>query len=201
MSFGLTIINDSNYVQIDENYSNYSLVASGFASSGASVSFPSGYNHVICMVRAAYGNSIYRSGSSPTVVTITGATWEYKMYAKTVDSPQASGTFGFVVYNTSGNRSFSSLDQTLRVKYFSYRPSTPQAFPFTVPSIGSHPFIIVDFIVPYGFVQNTQNTGFVMTAVATFNSDNSVTYFTGFLSGGPPFNTLFGGVRPILHGV
>lgn len=200
MAYGITVLNDSSYIQIDENYSNYSLVASGSASSGGSVSFPAGYSHVICMVRAPYGSNIYRSGSSETVVTISGATWEYKMFAKTTDVPQSAATHGFKVFNSAGTCSFSSTDLTLRVGYAALRPGIPTAFPFTVPSIGFHPFIIVDFIIPIGFEQQNTNSGLVMAAVATFNSDNSITYYKGYVASGPPFTLVFGGTRPIIHG-
>jgi hypothetical protein len=197
MAYGLTVVNDSSYVQIDENYSNYAMVASGTAASGSAIGMPAGYGHFIFMVRAPYGSTLVRTGTS----TVTGATWEYQLYAQNAEVGVAGGDRGLRVYNAAGTCSFSSSNRQLRVRYFALRPAIPTAFPFTVGSVGFHPFIIVDSIMTYGFTPVNQNQGSALSAAAKFNADNSVTYSTVTTSGAPPISVIFGGTRPVIHGI
>jgi len=202
MAYGINIVNDSGYVQIDENYSNYSLIASGTAASGTRIYYPSGYsaNNAIFMMRGAYGAKIYKYGRDLTYTEIRGATFEYKIYGKTTDASQSTSGFGLKVFNSAGACTFNSLDSTLRIQG-SMIVGQDISLPYTIPSPGYHPFILADPIKPIGRRAVSQNESVLLSPTCTFNSNNSLYLVTeGIESMGIPVSSLWANNRSIIIG-
>lgn len=137
MSFGFRSISSGNFVQIDGDFSNFTLLQSGFASgSFLNISFPAVPTQVIGLVKLGLGDSFYITGGS------SGGVYEYRIYARNQDIP-ASESNGIRVRNASNQVVFDSGVRKLQVATAAYGLFIGTSGTITLPSPGFHPFIAV----------------------------------------------------------
>ena len=155
MSYGLVVLNAGLFVQIDDNYSNYSLVQSGFATTNTTVSAPSLRIEDLVFVRIPSGKSIgffhpvYNTYTNPSVYTLQGFglnkqeasadfVYEYRIFKQsgvltpTVNSP-------FQVFKPNGQLAFDAALVQPRIR--TYTLYDPAAGPVTLGSLGQNPWI------------------------------------------------------------
>lgn len=127
MSYGILVKNSSGYIQIDDNYSNYTLIASGAVSVSAStaskvnpatVSFTSQSSPVVACIgdtSGAYVAVLSRSSTSVQFVSNASITLPYRIYANVANNPGSTSGYGLIVRNASGQVVFNSNLTYMRV--------------------------------------------------------------------------------------
>ena len=127
MSYGILVKNSSGYTQIDDNYSNYTLIASG--SVGISASTMSKVNPatvyfasqsipvVVCIgnTGGAVVALLATSASSVQFVSNANTTVSYRIYANVANNPGSISGYGLVVRNASSQVVFNSNLTYMRV--------------------------------------------------------------------------------------
>ena len=184
MSYGFKSISSSGFVQIDDLYSNYTLLQSGFASgSFENIGYPAVAGLIIGMVRIGFGNTFrFNSGSS-------GGAYEYRIYARNEDIP-ASISNGIRILTPSSRVVFDSGVRKLQIALATYGLFSGSSAPITLPSVGYHPFFAVagaSGIV--AAVAQGNRTG-LLGPIATQNANLSVTFSiaqVGSIPGQIPF--------------
>lgn len=127
MSYGILVKNSSNYIQIDDNYSNYTLIASGSVGVSAStmnkvnpatVYFASQSSPVVVCIGNTGGAVVAllaTSASSVQFVSNANTTVSYRIYANVAHNPGSTSGYGLVVRNASGQVVFNSNLTYMRV--------------------------------------------------------------------------------------
>ena len=127
MSYGVLVKNSSGYIQIDDNYSNYTLIASGSVGISAStmskvnpatVYFASQSSPVVVCIGNTGGAVVAllaTSASSVQLVSGTNTTVPYRIYANVAHNPGSTSGYGLVVRNASGQVVFNSNLTYMRV--------------------------------------------------------------------------------------
>lgn len=137
MSYGFRSISSSGFVQIDDSFSNFTLLQSGVAvGSFLNISYPSVPTQVFGFVKIPLGSAFYitsGAGSTP---------YEYRIYARNEDIP-ASISYGMRVRSASNAVVFDSGTQKVRVASASYGLFSGTSGSITIPSPGFHPFFAV----------------------------------------------------------
>lgn len=171
MAVGLEVYNDAGALIIDSNSPNYSLLASGTASSGSAVSFPTTTVRPLVFVRFNTPNRFVRVSdltmSSVTFQTydlqegtgnfanpVSGST-EYKVFGVASTLSPVSN-FGLNVFDAAGNLIYDSNREVPRVKQVVTVPALP------VVSDGNRASISA--------VSHSQGTNPWMLANSTFNT-------------------------------
>jgi hypothetical protein len=141
MAVGLEVYNDAGALVIDSNSPNYSLLASGTASSGTAVSFTSTTVRPLVFVRFNTPNRFVRisalSNNSVTFQTydlqegtgnfanpVAGST-EYKVFGIASTLTPSSPGFGLNVFDAAGNLIFDSNREVPRVRQVVTVPALP----------------------------------------------------------------------------
>jgi len=122
MSYGISIENESGYLQISDSYTNYVLVASGSvsATAGATGSF-SGVSpgdatitglqaEDIVAVQGSFLSEKYRTSSAVGIYNWQTSTQSisYRVYRKSSNISASTSDYGLEVFDASGNLRFSS---------------------------------------------------------------------------------------------
>lgn len=127
MSYGISVQNSSGYIQIDDNYPNYTLIASGAVGVTASlankvnpatVSFTSQSSPVVACIgntSGAYVALLSRSSTSVQFVSNASITLPYRIYANVVNNTGSTSGYGLVVRNGSNQVMFNSNLTYMRV--------------------------------------------------------------------------------------
>lgn len=127
MSYGLLVKNSSNYVQIDQDYANCTLIASGSVSVTASttsavnpatISFAAQSSPVIVCIGAtgsAFVAVYTRTSSSVQFVSSATISLPYRIYASVANNPGTLTDYGLVVKNASGQVTFNSNLPYMRI--------------------------------------------------------------------------------------
>lgn len=177
MSYGFRVLSSSGYVQIDENYSNYTLLQSGVASGRpADIGYPAQPTPVLIMVRTDYGGIIDDRGS-------TTGSYEYRIYTRNRDAP-AFQSYGVRVYESDGGLAFDSGNRKLRADVLAYAEFTGPSSSYTLGSPGYKPFIAYASFSGIIGIQATGNPQLRTALIgvrAIQNGDNSVTFAPGQL--------------------
>jgi hypothetical protein len=184
MSYGFKSISSAGFVQIDDLYSNYTLLQSGTASGNfGNISFPAVSGETMALVKIGIGNVFdVINGSS-------GGNYEYRIYARNQDIP-ASITNGIRILSPSNFVVFDSGVRKVQVATASYGLFSISSSAITLPSPGYHPYFAI-----------AGASGVVATAIAgqltallgpraTQNADFSVTFQVqqvGLIPGFIPF--------------
>ena len=171
MSFGFRSISSANFVQIDGDFSNFTLLQSGFASgSFLNISFPAVPSQVIGLVKLGLGDQFYITGGS------SGGVYEYRIYARNQDIPATEG-HGIRVRNASNQVVFDSGVRKLQVATAAYGLFIGTSGSVTLPSPGFHPFIAVAGASGYtGGASVPPGLTAIFGPTAIQNSNFSVTY-------------------------
>jgi len=196
MSFGFKSISNAGFVQIDDLYSNYTLLQSGTVVNSGMPSAPA---ESIIMVRLAIN----------TVTFNFSGTYEYRIFVKKSSVATASG-YGMKVMTGSSEVVFDSDIVALKIDYatmFFFNPNI-QLHSITVPSQGYLPWFVGAASTGYVRFFATGNpnrpTGAV-GPVAVQNSDLSLKFelrvvaqfpFSGGQINNPPQAT----AKPIIIG-
>ena len=169
MSYGFKSISSAGFVQIDDSYSNYTLLQSGFATgSFGNISYPAVAGEVMAMVKIGIGHVFdVVNGSS-------GGAYEYRIYARNQDIP-ASLTNGMRIRSSSNFVVFDSGVRKLQVAVASYGLFSIGSS-ITLPSPGYHPWFAI--AGASGIVASAYNNMFtaLLGPRATQNSNLSVTF-------------------------
>lgn len=148
MAYGFLALNNSGAVQVDENYSNYKVIASGTAT-GKSVVYFTDYGVVpLIMVRpvtlgtwiTGYGQITTSSFNTLCGNSTTQVQYYYKVLVP-VSSVTASGeSFGLRVFNSANTLMFDSghTDQLRISTVADVTPSTSTTYVTTPTSSGSY---------------------------------------------------------------
>lgn len=127
MAYGLIIKNSSNYIQIDEDHPNYTLIASGMVSIMASakgkvnpvtVSFPSQASPIVVCIGATGSAFVTLDARTSTTINFVASapiSLPYRIYAPTSDNPGVMTGYGFIVKNASGKVVFNGNNTYMRV--------------------------------------------------------------------------------------
>ena len=155
MSYGLQIVNESGYVQIDENYANYSLVASGYGTTGTVVM--AGMDLTDCLVFIRIPTNVWAttdggidSGDRFVIATTRGSSnfpFEYRVYKYVMALPATTG-YTLQVYRGDGSLCFDGNRAQTRVISVSNYPVGSGAV-ITIPSVGFNPWVLantMDFV-------------------------------------------------------
>lgn len=172
MSYGLQIVNESGYVQIDENYANYSLVASGYGTTGTVVMADMDLTDCLVFIRIptnvwATTDGGIDSGDRFVIATRYGSgnfAFEYRIYKYVMALPATTG-YTLQVYGSDGSLCFDGNRAQTRIASVSNYPVGSGAT-ITIPSSGFNPWVLVN------------NMDFVK--VAMVNASMSNWYTLGF---------------------
>lgn len=127
MSYGILVKNSSGYIQIDDNYSNYTLIASGSVWVNAStvnqvnpatVYFANQSSPVVVCIGNTGGAVVAlftTSASSAQFVSNASTTVSYRIYANVANNPGSISGYGLVVRNASSQVVFNSNLTYMRV--------------------------------------------------------------------------------------
>lgn len=127
MSYGILVKNSSGYIQIDDNYSNYALIASGSVWVSAStvtrvnpatVYFASQSSPVVVCIGNTGGAVVALfaiTDSSAQFISNASTTVPYRIYANVADNPGSTSGYGLVVRNASSQVVFNSNLTYMRV--------------------------------------------------------------------------------------
>lgn len=163
MAHGIQILNSGGFVQIDETYKNYELVASGTAVTEQVISIPDrGVIPLIAIGGMTANQHAYLREATTTTFKVSGtanASFAYRVYAPS--SSAATTQFGFRVYNSAGAVNFDSLARYLRVAYTNIFSTA--SFPYSV-----------NVNTPSTTAQLTFSTG-VANSFVLINATNSIT--------------------------
>lgn len=168
MSYGFRAVNQSGYVQIDQDYANFALVASGTASTGSVVIV--GIDLAECLVfiklplnkwAAADGGTSF--GDRFVIVPEYGAgsfTYEYRVYRYATSLSRTSG-YSLQIFRGDGTLCFDgNRAQTLIMSANNY---TLGSGLITLPSAGIHPWVLanaLDFVGVQAVPQANQSWWF-----------------------------------------
>ncbi len=120
MPFGYQQQNADGFVQVDETYSNYSLVASGTATTGNSVTFPTQATPPIVAIGVVgagnFASMTVLETSNFTVISSSGVnfSYPYRIYAPVGGTN--TGGYGLQVFNASGGLTFDSKRNYLAIR-------------------------------------------------------------------------------------
>jgi hypothetical protein len=170
MTYGFKSISSAGFVQIDDLYSNYTLLQSGTASGNfGNISFPAVSGETMALVKIGIGHVFdIINGSS-------GGNYEYRIYARNQDIPAAINN-GIKVFSPSGAVVFDSGVRKVQVATASYGLFSTSSSPITLPSPGYHPyFAIAGASGVVGAAIAGQFTA-LLGPRATQNADLSVTF-------------------------
>lgn len=191
MPHGLRIQSASGYTQIDENYSNYLLYASGSANSPSGI--PDYGSDQITLIRIPYGGVWgYDQGNS---------TVEWRAY-RLSQFVGATGSYGLRVYGGNGALHFDSNRQAMKVNSITEYDNLALILGsgFNIYSgLSERPWIAIGFEGPIAFETadgGVGNMSYAIGPVARQNWDNSITIFPDSIGGGPPVIFLFVGDGP-----
>lgn len=194
MSYGLNIYNNSNYLQIDESYSNCTLYQSGTAVTGTTVSVPgtpkvpAPLTKAMIFVRIPYGTCIalYGTRSSTSFTAKPGVygqanfTYEYRIF-RIASSLNPTTGYGMQVFNSSGNLSFDSGYTYARIQLQLQLTVNSIYSGGTIPNQGFQPWIYLDPLVISGAVPLDANIAQLYVLSATQNPDNSVSFYQTYI--------------------
>lgn len=194
MSFGINVYNNSNYLQIDESYSNCTLYQSGTAVTGTTVSVPgtpkvpNPLTRAMIFVRIPYGTCIalYGTRSSTSFTARPGVygqanfTYEYRIFRIAASLNPTTG-YGMQVFNSSGNLSFDSGYTYARIQSAGMLTLSNIYTAASIPSLGFQPWIYLDPLVISGAVPLDANIAQLYVLSATQNADNSVSFYQTYI--------------------
>lgn len=127
MTYGLLVKNSSGYIQIDDNYSNYTLIASGSVTINesyrnsiriATISFPSqAFPVSVCIgnTGSAFVACVSRTSTSVGLVANATVTISYRIYGLISANPGTTSGYGLIVKNGSGGVVFNSNLPYMRI--------------------------------------------------------------------------------------
>lgn len=127
MAYGLLVKNSSGYIQIDDNYSNYTLIASGSVTISesyddsikiATISFPSqSFPVSVCIgnTGSAFVACVSRTSTSVGLVASATVTISYRIYGLISVNPGSTSGYGLIVKNGSGGVVFNSNLPYMRI--------------------------------------------------------------------------------------
>jgi hypothetical protein len=127
MAYGLLVKNSSGYIQIDDNYSNYTLIASGSVTINesydrsiriATISFPSqSFPVSVCIgnTGSAFVACVSRTSTSVGLVASATVTISYRIYGLISVNPGTTSGYGLIVKNGSGGVVFNSNLPYMRI--------------------------------------------------------------------------------------
>ena len=114
MSYGLQIYNQSGFLQIDDQYPQFVVVASGTASEGVDVYFPTQSSPPLIMLRPT-NPGVFIGGIHPlwtdhfrATGSGTGDTFQYKILKSVNELSEPSSGYGLVVRGSAGQVVFNS---------------------------------------------------------------------------------------------
>ena len=199
MGYGARILNSSGYVQIDEDYSNYTLIQSGSVTSPATwgtternpgtVSFPAQSNPVIvCLgtTGSAYVSVTSVTQSSFSIISDIAVTVSYRVYALIADASISNG-YGLMVRNSSGKNVFHSNANYLRMHQLNFLQQTAAAATSSFGhSFGAAYVAVTGTWGTLGLYTTNPYTAAYFVVSAFRNASNAV-YFSGIYGRkGPP---------------
>lgn len=118
MSYGFQAINNSNIVQIDSDFANYAIFASGTAFESVTLTLPN-INGVRVFVTVAFDYYINLDTVDPSPgssITITaGGSFKYKIVVPSTYFTDITTGYGFNVYTATGVLAFSSEKRYLNI--------------------------------------------------------------------------------------
>lgn len=172
MSYGLQIVNESGYVQIDENYANYSLVASGYGTTGTVVM--AGMDLTDCLVFIRIPTNVWAttdggidSGDRFVIATSYGSSnfaFEYRIYKYVMALPATTG-YTLQVYGSDGSLCFDGNRAQTRIASVS-NYSVGSGSTITIPSPGFNPWVLantmdfVKMVMVNAYLSNWHTLGF-----------------------------------------
>lgn len=116
MSYGLRIYNESGYVQIDDTYSNFTVIASGSGASAQEITFPAQARPPLVLISpASDGQPLVRWSLQTSSFQVRGGSFSYKVLVPTSDIGAGAESYGLRVYNASGGICFDSGREQFRV--------------------------------------------------------------------------------------
>lgn len=149
MSYGILVKNSSDYIQIDENYSNYTLIASGSVWVSAStvnqvnpatVYFASQSSPVVVCIGNTGGAVVAlfaTSASSAQFVSSASTIVSYRIYANVANNPGSTSGYGLVVRNASSQVVFNSNLTYMRVGQLTFSTVGYYSMPTVYHSYGN----------------------------------------------------------------
>ena len=192
MSYGFNIVNADGFIQIDDTYSNYYLVASGTAVSppagtsihfigktgGTVVSFPTQAEIPLLFIR--FSNTSYyfilqdiTTSSFMAVISNSGnalaaLSFEYRVYSRRTATAPRTG-YGLQVFNASGGPIYSSNDASAVIGISTTIPIT---LPITISKVdvgASNPFFLANNSSALLFIRPTSynSSGVFVFAMCT----------------------------------
>lgn len=180
MSHGLTVLNNSNFVQIDESFSNYRVIAEGtVGSSGGFVYFPNyGVIPIVMVQPLVVGQSLYAGSITSSFFGVgpLGVSYKYKVLVPSNVVAHSGQSHGLRVYNgsnqlvfDSGNTGMLRLKQLLNIP----GPFANQTFYTSLPySAGGNYMLLNSANLSYTFTHG----GRFYPMQVEFNLVNSVDY-------------------------
>ena len=116
MSYGLEIYNQSSFLQIDDKYPQYVVIASGTATENTDVYFPTQSGPPLIMVRPDGAGGDYFIGRIShlfndhfkALMNHVGATFQYKVLKPVNELSEPTSGYGLVVRGSSGQVVFNS---------------------------------------------------------------------------------------------
>lgn len=175
MAHGIQVFGDSGYAQIDQDYSNFGLLASGSVSVAApgdmytsstftTISFPDTGVRPLIFVRSPangafvqlreLGNTFARFGlvTSNGYYFYTSGVLEYQIYAP-VNHILSNDSYGMAIYRPDGQLSFHSGMNSMRIHSIANINTVASSVAISAPS---NPFFLVN---PSTFVYREWNAG------------------------------------------
>lgn len=202
--WGFYLLNDAGGVQIDQDYRNFVLIASGTGvASGSAVTdpYPSIAKAVYVRPTNATGSIQIASSAAGTFSVQTNGTgnWDWAIFAEASLAPSPPNTHGLRVFDASGLLVFDSSQTPLHplaTVTAALGGSTTNA---TLPTAsgGRRPYVGLGNLQPTGIYKISAVAGKFVSPRVTFNSATSMSIQEVYLTAGPPTNLPFGTQRNI----
>lgn len=201
MSYGLEIYNQSNYLQLSQNYSGYRVIQEGLVNINNSyygtskissvIYFPAQATPPLILVSAPpvgdfIGADVFSNGFQ-IFCTTRALTLNYKVIGLTKNQPASSETYGLRVYGSDGSLSFDSGHSMFAVQgILTMNATRSYANYATMPINRSGAFVSVNNLQIFASFDLMDDESELVAAVVGFDSDNIVHLGTDFLYPGPP---------------
>jgi len=201
MTYGFRSISSGGFVQIDDSFSNFTLLQSGVATgSFLNISYPSSPVQVFGMIKIPIGAFFdVRNGAR---INVSGGNfgtqipYDYRIYARNQDFP-ASINQGIKVFNSSGQTIFDSGVLKVQADAVAYGTFSGFSNSIVIPSVGYHPWIAVcGASGDTGVAQNPPSLSLIIGVAAQQNANFSVN-FTTIVVGAIPFGVTIGTFQPL----
>lgn len=202
--YGFYVLNDSGGVQIDQNYRNFVLLASGTGlSSGAAVTdpYPSIAKTVYVRPSGSTGSIQIASSAAGTFSAQTAGTgnWDWVIFADAALAPAPPDTWGIRVFDATGGIVFDSAFTPMHPLGMVTATLGGGVTSGTLPAAasGRRPYVGLGNLQPSGIYKTSPSSGQFVSPKITFNSATSVSIQEVYLTAGPPTNLPFGSSRNI----